>query len=128
STLPSTRARPSGNASDSAITVIVSSAAHGLRNTRPMLATRLYRWWSNQVPSGDGWRIGAAARGSAIGQVLRRDVVHQRTVVEHQHALLHALDQAQVVAGDQHAGAALGQRGEQRHDFGRQGRVEVAGR
>ena len=63
-----------------------------------------------------------------IGEILRRDVVGQRAVVEHQRALLHALDQAEVVAGDQHAGAALGQFGEQIHDFGRQRRIEIAGR
>src|SRR5690606_42053296 len=40
-----------------------------------------------------------AAR-SFIGQVLRRDVVRQLAVVQHQHALPHPLDQAQVVAGD----------------------------
>src|SRR5690606_12155161 len=69
----------------------------------------------------------ARATDSFIGQVLGRDVVGQAAVVEHQHALLHALDQAQVVAGDEHAGALPGERGEQRHDLGGQRGIEVAG-
>src|SRR4249919_2162445 len=62
----------------------------------------------------------------SFGQVLRRDVVDEATLVEHQHALLHALEQVEVVAGDEHAGAALGQRGEQVEDLRGQGRIQVA--
>ena len=40
-TLPSTTHSPSGSASATAITPMVSRVAHGLRNTRPRLATKL---------------------------------------------------------------------------------------
>src|SRR5690606_26318816 len=90
---------PSGKARATAITPTVSSVAHGLRNSRPRLATMLKPWWSSHAPNLLAWALGAAC--SFIGQVLGRDVVEQLAVVQYQHALLHALDQAKVVAGHQ---------------------------
>src|SRR3546814_13109638 len=82
STLPSTSHSPSGSASATAITPTVSAVAHGLRSTRPRLATKLCTWWSNQVPMRE------LARLLLNGQVLRRDVFSDRPVVQH-HTPLH---------------------------------------
>src|SRR5690606_13434582 len=102
---------------------------------RPRLAVKLYAWWSSHAPTLDRRAPPPFPVPCSpfpllllIRQVLGRDVVHQLALLEHQHALLHALHQAEVVAGHQHAGAALGQGREQRHDFRGQPRVEVAGR
>ena len=48
-------------------------------------------------------------------------------MIEHQHTLLQAPHQVQVVAGDQHAGALRRQRGEQLHHFGGELGIEIAG-
>src|SRR5690606_4053962 len=134
-TFASTSHSPSGNARATAITPTVSTVAQGLPSMRPRLAVKLYAWWSSHAPTPDRRApppfpvpCSPCPLLLLIRQVLGRDVVHQLALLEHQHALLHALHQAEVVAGHQHAGAALGQGREQRHDFRGQPRVEVAGR
>ncbi len=70
---------------------------------------------------------GHARAASAIGSG-RTIVVDQLAVIEHEYALVHALDQREIVTRHEHRGADLLELGEQPHDLGRQHRIEIAGR
>ncbi len=48
-------------------------------------------------------------------------------MIEHDDTFLHALDQRQIVTGDQHGGAELLEFGEKAHDFDRELRIEITG-